>query len=147
MVGAVSPDLSGSRFIPIHRDAVRLETAPTGPGAMQFGLECLINSKIYYSLNYWLMLRKRAAATEFSLHILHFLFTWTELLYHTAKAGQTLLQYQHPPRRCEISRGQRIEIEATGNRLTELVTPVPIGCTAAASIDTRCLMSYRQPSQ
>ena len=32
-------------------DAVRLETAPTGPRAMRFGLECLINSKIYYSLH------------------------------------------------------------------------------------------------
>ena len=42
MVGAVSN----------CADAVRLETAPTGPGAMRFGLECLINSEIYYKLTY-----------------------------------------------------------------------------------------------
>ena len=39
MVGAVSN----------CADAVRLETAPTGPGAMRFGLEGLINSQIYYT--------------------------------------------------------------------------------------------------
>ena len=36
------PDLSGRAY------AVRLETAPTEPGSTRGGLECLINSKIYY---------------------------------------------------------------------------------------------------
>ena len=52
----------------------------------------------------------------------------------------SLLAYQHLARRRKITRGERIEIYATGDRLTEFISAIPIRRPATGPIHTGSLM-------
>ena len=52
-----------------------------------------------------------------------------------------LLPDEHLPRGGELARGQRIEIDATGDRLTERVFAIPIRRTTPRIITTGCLIT------
>ena len=62
-------------------------------------------------------------------------------LSHSLAIRLILLQNKHLAGGGEIARGQCVEINAAGNRLTGVVPPIPIGGVAAAAIRPRELMT------
>lgn len=67
---------------------------------------------------------------------------WLKIRFIGREYAAYLLQYHHPSCRCKFICCQRVEIEPTGDSLTELVTSVPIGSTASILIHPRCLLAY-----
>ena len=92
---------------------------------------CYTISKSLYRINCRFMHRLKHSATR--LQTLKFMLQF--------QSERVLLPYQHFSGSSEVACGEGVKIDSTCNRLSVLVSTIPIGCAAPTLIDTCGLVS------